>query len=184
MTGRVTNQGPGALALGSVGLAGQGTLAAATTVQLSQLLPGGGLQALAQGSINAGGSFSLQAPLNVGVTIAQALNAAGTVIGSVVVGATGSVAGNVVVAAPITTQTSLQSQVLTAAAGCGASTAGGGGGEPAGPDASVAASPAASPSVLPGSLLSLDVAALIDAELTGAIAAAVPRPRSNAGASW
>ena len=63
-------------------------MAAATSVRLSALLPGGGLQTLAQGAVNAAGSFSLQAPLNVGLAIAQALNGAGQVVGSVIVGAT------------------------------------------------------------------------------------------------
>ncbi len=113
VTGQVTNQGPGSPALG---LAGQGTLNAATTIQLSSLLPTGALQVLGNAAVNAGGSFSVKAPLNVGLVIAQALNASGQVVGSVVVGATGSVAGSTIVSAPITTQTSLQSQVLTTAA--------------------------------------------------------------------
>ena len=88
------------------------------------------------------------------------------------------------VAAPMTTQTSLQTQVLTAAASCSA------GGttstEPTGPDAgsapsSAPASPpaAASPPALPGNLLAINVATLINAELTGTIAAASALPRST-----
>ncbi len=166
VSGQVTNQGPGSLALG---LAGQGTLNAATTIQLSSLLPTGALQVLGQAAVNAGGSFSIKAPLNVGLAIAQALNASGQVVGSVVVGATGSVAGSAIVTAPITTQTSLQSQVLTTAAGCNPSS----GMEPA-PDAgSSNASPAAMPVAVPGNLLALDVATLINAEVTGAVSAAL-----------
>ena len=174
VTGQVTNQGPGSP---SLGLAGQGTLNGATTIQLSSLLPTGALQVLGQAAINAGGSFSIKAPLNIGVAIAQALDATGHVLGSVVVGATGSVAGATVAAAPITTQTSLQSQVLTAAAACGN---GGGGGEPTGD----AGSPVrkAAPTALPGNLLALDVATLVNAEVTGAVSATI-NAQANASAS-
>jgi len=68
--------------------------------------------------VDAKGSFSVAVPLNVDVLVAQAVNAAGHVLGSVVVGASGNTANNVVIAAPITTQTSLQAMVLIVAAGC------------------------------------------------------------------
>jgi trimeric autotransporter adhesin len=174
VTGQVTDQGPGSPALG---LAGQGTLNAATTIQLSSLLPTGALQVLGQAAIGAGGSFSIKAPLNVGLAVAQALGASGQVLGSVVVGATGSAAGSTIVTAPMTTQTSLQSQVLTTAAACGT----GSSMEPAPDAASSSASPTAMAMTVPGNLLALDVATLINAEVTGAVSAAIGA-QADAGA--
>lgn len=101
----------------SLGLGGAGTLAAATGVRVSIFLPDGALKVISEASLGANGTFSLQVPLNIDVLVAQAVDAAGRVLGSAVVGASGNVSGSVVVTAPITTQTSLQALVLIDAAG-------------------------------------------------------------------
>ncbi len=148
VNGAVTDQGAGIL---SLGLGGQGTLAAAAKIRISQLLATGDLKLVADADIDASGKFSVNVPLSIDTLVAQAVDLTGHVLGSVIIGASGSVAGSVVVAAPITTETSLEVQVLLDAARCRVDESGHHG----------------------GLALAVDVSAIVDAKLTAAVAAAV-----------
>ena len=64
VVGTVTDSGAG---LSSLGLAGAGTLADATGVRVSTLLPGGALKLVSEVVVDAKGSFSVAVPLNVDV---------------------------------------------------------------------------------------------------------------------
>jgi hypothetical protein len=146
VSGVVTDSGDGTP---EDGLGGEGTVAAATTVRISQIV-GGSLELLGEGDI-VNGRFDVELPLGLDSLVAQAVDATGSVLGSVIIGASGKLAADVVVAAPITTETSLETSVLLQACAClgGAASA--------------------------GSRLSLalDISALVDQKLTAAIAAAV-----------
>jgi hypothetical protein len=173
LTGTVTDIGAGSPALG---LAGTGTVASTASVRVSSLLPDGALQVVSQAAVDTGGSFSAQVPLNVRMLVAQALSAAGQVLGAVIVGASGNTAGRIVVAAPITTDTSLKVLVLLDAAGC-ASRA---------PEGKTAAAmpgcPLPSSTGAPLELLALDATVTIQADLVAAIAAALS-VQADAGAA-
>jgi hypothetical protein len=148
ITGIITDLGGG---LPGLGLGGDGMLANAKAVRLSQLSPSGELKLLVDAKIDASGNFSAQVPLNIGLIVAQVLDVSGKLLGSVIVGGSGSVAGNIVVAAPITTETSIEAQVLLGACACQPGHHG----------------------QLGALGLSLDVAALVDAKLVAAVLAAV-----------
>src|SRR5260221_8863688 len=154
VNGAVTDQGAGIL---SLGLGGQGTLAAAAKIRISQLLATGDLKLVADADIDASGKFSVNVPLSIDTLVAQAVDLTGHVLGSVIIGASGSVAGSVVVAAPITTETSLEVQVLLDAARCRVDESGHHG----------------------GLALAVDVSAIVDAKLTAAVAAAVSAGRDG-----
>jgi hypothetical protein len=147
VTGAVTDQGDGAIA---VGLGGKGLLAGAVTVRVSQLLAAG-LKVVASAAVDASGKFDVKVPLGLDTLIAQVLDASGNVLGSVIVGASGKVSGDVTLAAPITTETSLEVAVLLDACRC----------------------PTATTGAHAGLSLAVDVTALVDAKLTAAIAAAI-----------
>src|SRR5687767_8537916 len=89
ITGIVTDLGSGGPGLR---LGGKGTLANAGTVRLSGLSGSGDLKLLTEVSINASGTFSAQAPLNVDLIIAQVLDLSGRVLGSAIIGGSGSIA--------------------------------------------------------------------------------------------
>jgi hypothetical protein len=146
VAGTVTDGGSGSP---SIGLGGNGTLAGAVKVRISELVSGA-LKLVGEVDVDASGKFDVKVPLGLDTLIAEALDASGHVLGSVIVGASGAVAGDITLAAPITTETSLEVQVLLDACQCSSSTG-----------AQTALS------------LALDVSALIDAKLTAAITAAV-----------
>jgi hypothetical protein len=146
VTGLVTDQGSGT---SSLGLAGAGTLTSARRARLLALSDDGSLQVIAEGPLDPAGGYSLTAPLNVPWVISQVLDEAGQVLGAAVVGSSGDVAGGTVVAAPITTETSLEAEVLAGAAGCHLGIPGG------------------------LALVALNAVALVDADLAASVAAAV-----------
>jgi hypothetical protein len=157
LTGHITDQGANLL---SQGLAGVGSIVSATTMQVSQILPGGVLQVLGQTPIGPGGIFNMKLPLGLDCVVAQVLDATGHVIGSAIVFANKTVDGVLYAVAPITAQTSLQAQVLIAASGCSG-------------NSGSACGPSSVPFTLPLSILALDVVADIDADLTAAVCAAL-----------
>ncbi len=148
ITGIVTDLGGG---LPGLGLGGEGTLANAATVRLSELSASGELKLVVDVAVDASGNFSAQVPLNLGLVVAQVLDVSGKLLGSVIVGASASAASSIVVSAPITTETSIEAEVLLKVCACQL----GQGGQA-------------------GALgLSLDVAAMVDAKLVAAILGAV-----------
>lgn len=128
-------------------------LKAGADVRLSLLSDAGKLALVAHAKVDLDGKFSLSLPVDVRIDlgVAQLLDAAGKVVGSVLVsGAKGS-AGGVLELAPISIESSLEVNVLLAALKC-----------PCPPDKKPSA-----PS------LALDVSALIDANLSNALDAAL-----------
>jgi hypothetical protein len=148
LKGRVTDAGAGKPALG---LAGQGTLAAAAKLRVSALLPGGLLSTVADVALDASGEFEVKIPLDVELLVAQVLDASGDVLGAVLASVPDATSGQVIAIAPVDSQTSLEVKVLLDAASC--------------------AGMAAGKQDLAG--LALDIHALIDAQLSSALSAAL-----------
>jgi len=146
VAGFVSDLGLGAPTLG---LGGQGTLGLAAKVRLSALHDGGLPRTLSEVAIDAQGGFSFEVALKPALLIAEALDGADRVLGSVLVGVDASVAGEVLLAAPISAESSLEARLVLRAAACG--------------KASVAQLTA----------LALDTTLLVDAELSTQVAAAI-----------
>jgi hypothetical protein len=148
LKGRVTDAGNGKPALG---LGGKGTLAAATKLRVSALLPGGLLSTVADVALDASGEFEVKIPLDVELLVAQVLDASGDVLGAVLASVPDATAGATIAVAPLDSQTSLEVKVLLDAAGC--------------------AGMAAGKQDLAG--LALDIHALIDAQVSATLNAAL-----------
>ncbi len=145
ISGLVTDGGSGSP--GS-GLGGLGTLASATTVQVSALV-NGVLQSVGVAAV-VDGRYEVKVPLGLENLVAQVLDSTGNVLGAVLVGSSGERAKSVVVADPVTSETSLESLIMLHASGCPAMT-----------------------SVMQPPTLSLELSALVDPQLTAALTAAV-----------
>lgn len=133
------------------GLGGVGTLAKAATVRVSQLV-GGTLALLGETNVGANGTYSLAIPVQAGTLVAEALDAVGNVLGAVVVDASNNAAKNVV-APPMTSETSLEANVVVNSTSC-------------------AVAPAPLNSQVDLSLVQ-NVLSLIDTDLTKAITSAI-----------
>jgi hypothetical protein len=131
----------------------QAALAAGANVRLSLLSDAGALELLADAQVDLDGKFSLSLPIDVRIDlgVAQLLDAAGKVVGSVLVGGAQGSAGGVLQLAPISVESSLEVDVLLAALKC-------------------PCPPAKKPSA---ASLALDVSALIDANLSNTLSAAL-----------
>jgi hypothetical protein len=105
--GRLTDLGDGDIAMH---LGGAALVANAKSVQIAKLSAGGELDVVAKADVEVGGGFSLKVPVGDPLLIVQALNDAGIVIGSAILGV--AKAGVDLVVAPITTETSLKAELL------------------------------------------------------------------------
>ncbi len=128
-------------------------LSAGAKVSLSLLSDAGALELVADGKVDLHGKFNLALPVDVRIDlgVAQLLDATGKVLGSVLVGGAKGSAGGVLDLAPISIESSLEVDVLLAALKC-----------PCPPDKKPSAA-----------ALALDVSALIDANLSNALHAAL-----------
>lgn len=98
---------------------GEGTISGAVAVQASALLPGGSLELLAEGELEADGSYSLELPAGETHVILQAVDASGEVMAAAVLEHSGP-PGETVTATPIDSESSLEAAVLIEAAAQGA----------------------------------------------------------------
>lgn len=105
--GTLTDEGAGDI---HAHLAGAGTLANATKVQIVKVSAGGKAEVAATAEIDASGSFSVKVDPTDFILVAQAMGKDGLVLGSAIIGSVQ--AGIDAVAAPITTETSLRAELL------------------------------------------------------------------------
>jgi hypothetical protein len=98
--------------LGSAALGGQGSAAAASKVRVSKLGANGALETVGEGSVNAGGTFEVAiSAAGAKRLIVQALDSAGEVRESVILEQAAG-AGATAVVAPMSTETSVEAEVL------------------------------------------------------------------------
>jgi len=113
--GSVTAEGSGSIALG---LAGKELVANVKSVRISALLEGGNLKTLAEVPVDLGGLYSAKLPVDAGFLIAQAVGITGTILGSSIIGNAGQTV-SAIIAAPISTVSSIQAEVLKTLSGGG-----------------------------------------------------------------
>lgn len=109
VNGRVTDDG-GSQALS---FGGEGTVSSASTVQLSRISADGSLEVLAEADVAADGSYALEAPAGIETCVVRALDANGDVVASAILEATAE-AGDSVSCTPMTSESSLEVEVLLA----------------------------------------------------------------------
>lgn len=92
-------------------LGGSGTVSAATQVRVSSVGDGGKLTTVAEGSLAAGGSYSLDVPAGQERLVLQAVDASGAVVASALLDASGEAGGDTA-APPMDSESSLESEVF------------------------------------------------------------------------
>ncbi len=108
--------------LSSTELGGSGTVSAASKVRLMRLKADGSLELVTEATVKSGGAYELSAPAGEKKLIVQSLDASGGVRASAIVEQTGA-EGSKTVVAPMSTESSVEAEVLAKLVASGVSLA-------------------------------------------------------------